>query len=60
MVIEKKQKAHKEDENWFMFSTSLKMHLFTDYVAFKYLYRTEPLAFIPTTFVNLIKVVEKT
>lgn len=59
MVIDKKNTSQKMDKDWFMFSTGLSRHLFSDYVSLKLAFQMEPLAFAQTNLVKMAEVVEK-
>jgi hypothetical protein len=59
MVIQKTNTSKKEDKNWFMFAMGLNHHLFSDYISLKLLSQIEPTISIPTRFVTMVELVEK-
>ena len=59
MVIHKENTSKNEDINWSGFAFGLQMRLFSDYVSLKLLSHIEPMVSIPTRFVVMVEVVEK-
>lgn len=58
-MIKKKKTSSNKEVNWFFFSTGLSHRLYSDYLQMKLCYMLEPLTLIPSSFVNMIEVVEK-
>jgi hypothetical protein len=58
-MIKKKKTSSNKEVNWFFFSTGLSHCLYSDYLQMKLCYMLEPLTLIPSSFVNMVEVVEK-
>jgi len=59
MVISKSNTSEKKDKDWFMFAMALQPRLFSDYVSLKLIAQVEPTILIPTRFVLMVEVAEK-
>lgn len=59
LMINKKNTNSKKEVDWFFFSTGLSHRLYSDYLQMKLCYMLEPLTLIPSNFVNMVEVVEK-